>query len=858
MENREIEFTLTANTQQLEEGFSEVIKRIDLARSDMTTLNSIIDSCNGKQLQELGKDLQDSISDNIETVKVLEKELLKLNDVSSFENITRIQDDIKIARNELSDLTKQLIVATKSGESPDKIKELKADIEGTKKAIEEMQKEVRSQVLNIQNNIPEMKANIEETIGVIDKLKKMASQVSIAQGTQEVANMGDGVKNLETNFQNLASNLRDGTINMTTFNALLAVAENKDLSTLGYNLKEGLDVAETKVEDLQVKLLEALNTGVNADGINDIINQINEATREADNFKKALSQVNQVANNSGGFIAGMFSKIQGAVASVKEEAGHLAKRFKRIAISSVVFSALGVIRSGLSDACKLSDSASNKFTAIGNIFTGVLLPVVEAFANAIRKVIVWVAGLVKYVTGFDMLAKGIQATNKNIANIGKNAKKSGKQVKDGLLGGLDEIENIDSKSSSGGSSGGGVDMSAQVGALGELESMMAEMSALDFSWAEPLRIVFEFIRDNAEIIGALILALVVAWTTYSVIMTVVNAVMYACPITWIVAAIAALIAIIVLCIVYWDDIKKAVSDFVTAVWDWISGLCDAIGEWFTNLWEGIKSVWNTVIDFFVGIFQGAWDGIKAIWNGVIGFFSSIWEGIKAIFNGVINFYKNIFTGAWNGVKTIWSGAGKFFTGIWDGIKNAFSTVGSWFKNIFTNAYNGVVNVFSKITGFFRGIWDSIKEIFSKVGQTIGSAITDTVRTAVNFVLSTAVKIINGFISAINIAIGIINCIPGVNIDKLKKLEVPSFDVGTDYVPEDMIAMVHKGERITPKKYNNDNWTGKEVDMTETNDLLQNLIDVVSSKNLTISSDAVGRASVDYILTESRRRGESII
>lgn len=74
----------------------------------------------------------------------------------------------------------------------------------------------------------------------------------------------------------------------------------------------------------------------------------------------------------------------------------------------------------------------------------------------------------------------------------------------------------------------------------------------------------------------------------------------------------------------------------------------------------------------------------------------------------------------------------------------------------------------------------------------------------------------------------------------------------------MIAMVHKGERITPAKYNNDDWTGKEVDMSETNDLLSDLIDVVRSKQLMIDGDAIGRTSVDYILSESRRRGESII
>ena len=93
---------------------------------------------------------------------------------------------------------------------------------------------------------------------------------------------------------------------------------------------------------------------------------------------------------------------------------------------------------------------------------------------------------------------------------------------------------------------------------------------------------------------------------------------------------------------------------------------------------------------------------------------------------------------------------------------------------------------------------------------------------------------------------------------MNKLEVPSFDVGTNYVPEDMLAVVHKGERITPAKYNNDDWVGQDVDMSETNDLLQNLIDLVASKNFSISGDEIGRASVNYINSETRRRGESII
>ena len=48
---------------------------------------------------------------------------------------------------------------------------------------------------------------------------------------------------------------------------------------------------------------------------------------------------------------------------------------------------------------------------------------------------------------------------------------------------------------------------------------------------------------------------------------------------------------------------------------------------------------------------------------------------------------------------------------------------------------------------------------------------------VNGVLSTAVKIINGFISAINFAIDIINAIPGVNISRLDKLNVTKLAKG---------------------------------------------------------------------------------
>lgn len=36
---------------------------------------------------------------------------------------------------------------------------------------------------------------------------------------------------------------------------------------------------------------------------------------------------------------------------------------------------------------------------------------------------------------------------------------------------------------------------------------------------------------------------------------------------------------------------------------------------------------------------------------------------------------------------------------------------------------------------------------------------------------------------------------------VSEVALPSFDVGTDYVPKDMLALIHEGERITPKAFN---------------------------------------------------------
>jgi hypothetical protein len=76
-----------------------------------------------------------------------------------------------------------------------------------------------------------------------------------------------------------------------------------------------------------------------------------------------------------------------------------------------------------------------------------------------------------------------------------------------------------------------------------------------------------------------------------------------------------------------------------------------------------------------------WDGMK---KGA----SQAWEGIKSVFSPVINWFKDKFSQAWNGVKNIFSTGGKIFDGIKDGIANVFKTV-----------VNGIIGGINKVIAF---------------------------------------------------------------------------------------------------------------------------------------------------------------
>ena len=118
--------------------------------------------------------------------------------------------------------------------------------------------------------------------------------------------------------------------------------------------------------------------------------------------------------------------------------------------------------------------------------------------------------------------------------------------------------------------------------------------------------VMKWLIDNWDLvstIGAIILGVAAALTVFSTAMTVVNFVMNASKVTWIVlgivAAITALVAVIVLVIKNWDNIKKATSNAMDAMKSKIDGAIEKIKSKFDTFLTKIKNI----VDKIKGLFN---------------------------------------------------------------------------------------------------------------------------------------------------------------------------------------------------------------------------------------------------------------
>lgn len=336
------------------------------------------------------------------------------------------------------------------------------------------------------------------------------------------------------------------------------------------------------------------------------------------------------------------------------------------------------------------------------------------------------------------------------------------------------------------------------------------------------------------------------------------------PITLVIAAIAALIAIGVLLYQNWDTVVEFAKTAWQGLCDFISGICRAIGEFFSGLWTKLQEIFEPIGQWFGEKFQQAWDAIVNIFTPIGSWFGQRWADVTSALANIGAWFTDMFKKAWTGLTNIFSKLGLWFGERWADVTSVLANVSSWFGNMFTSAYNAVKNAFSSIGGFFSGVWSTVQSIFVNAGQKVGSAVGGAFRSAVNGVLGTIENVVNGFIGMINGVIGMINKIPGVSLGGIGYVSLPRLARG-GIVDSPTIAMIGEAgkEAVVPLENTGFIQTlGRVVSSAVVNAMagvsLQGGFSGDGDIVIQIAGHEFGRVAIQEINKEHERAGQTLL
>ena len=301
--------------------------------------------------------------------------------------------------------------------------------------------------------------------------------------------------------------------------------------------------------------------------------------------------------------------------------------------------------------------------------------------------------------------------------------------------------------------------------------------------------------------------------------------------------------------IYTNVIQPVVNFFMTYIYPFI----EKIAEIVAKIIEIIVTLVSVGVQFLVSKFLEFVNWINTnVVQPVIQFFTNLWNGIVSVFSTIAEWFTTQFTNAVNGIKTAFSVVGEFFSGIWNSITTTFANVASWFGGVFSSAVEAIKSFFSPLGEFFQGVWNNIVSIFTTIGAKISDAISGAVKGAINTVLSGAAGIINGFISAINAAISVINAIPGVSISKISPLEVPALAKG-GIIESPTTALIGEAgtEAVMPLE-NNTGWIGVLASMI-TQEMRNIRPTNTSEMNTTNNEDTTNR----YLTTNNNTNSSTV-
>lgn len=618
--------------------------------------------------------------------------------------------------------------------------------------------------------------------------------------------------------------------------------------------KSKMKEAQTISKETGKKIAENTKYGVWKDGIYTLSNGMQFVKKETKEVNQEIKDTGEVSQKAGTEISTAFNK---GLKSVKKlTLGFLGAR-----------SAFGLFKKYMSEYSSENEVFAQKMQLTTSVIANALAPAFEFFGNVIQYVVIGLARVVELLFGVNILGKTMD-------NSLKRASKSAKELNDNLSG-LDEISNIDQSSD-----GLATSIGARLEALDNFKKKIEEVDAwfkkhkIDekiLAIKNAIKSVWDWANNHPILTTAFIAGLLALKT--GILPSLIKMISGSGN-TSLLGGFKALLAIslttwVVDQVNQLDKLKQKVNK-ITKKLKKESGEKESKAETTTtymkqfndyneqnykkaskNFDDAIKELekakkeqeklttaWTWILE--PAKYYDAKDEIREIEKSI----NRIKDEQKKL-NVTYEIGTNQIGKSVNLTNTMQQYLEKVntraqfvndTTGKWQGkVLSANNEFGNFSKNInntFDKNYRLNIKTDDKdIDNTKNKINSLIKKPYTMKFSADTSAILGSVSNAVSKIKTAFNKI--GF-------------------------NMPSYDVGTDYVPRDQIAMVHEGERIIPKKYNNSQYMGND----ETNSLLielnKNVLELANKPSiLNVNGKELAKATYSDYQEEGSRRGSNM-
>lgn len=207
------------------------------------------------------------------------------------------------------------------------------------------------------------------------------------------------------------------------------------------------------------------------------------------------------------------------------------------------------------------------------------------------------------------------------------------------------------------------------------------------------------------------------------------------PITLVIAAIAALIAIGVLLYQNWDTVVEFAKTAWQGLCDFISGICQAIGEFFSGLWTKLQEIFEPIGQWFSEKFQEGWDGIVNIFSNLGSWFGERWNDVTNALAEANTWLGEKFQSGRDKVNSAFEKVGSWFGDRWNDIKDGVTEADTWFGEKFESAKEKAQNPFQSIGSWFGDRWKDIQDALKEIPNWFKNLFNDAMDNAKSAVQS---------------------------------------------------------------------------------------------------------------------------